>query len=554
MANEILPSAGNPQNTSVAPLAAEAEAGADSPAGGLSKLSAADFIRHNRKLLLFAAAGLMLAAFVSMLLWSSKTPYQTLYAGMDAKNASAVVEYLQKEHIPYQLRGEGTVLVPADQVYAARIKLAGQDIGPADASGFELFDKKSEFGISDFAQQVNYQRALQGELARTIEVLPRVSAARVHIVLPRASAFADRQRKASASVMLKLTGTQKLNKQNVSAIQNLVASAVQGLEAAEVTVVDSAGNLLSGNEEQQVVGMGQSLQDTQARIERRLEARITGMLEQVVGAGQAVVRVTADISRQMQEQNIKRFNPDEQVVRSQKEINESRTSSEGAAAGVPGTASNTPGAPQVNAAGAVVQPQGPQEKAQRGERTINYEISSTTEHKVIPAGSIKKISVAAIVGGTFAKPGDASSFQPRGKQELKTLQGLIERAIGFNEDRGDSVEIRSLPLMDISSKDDAAMLEAEENKAFYLELARYGLAGLGMLLLAFFILRPLSRHLGNAGDKQEDTDKAGAANGNLAALTPPAYAHLESMRQAQQAIAHEPERASKILHEWVEQA
>ncbi|MDQ6965373.1 MAG: flagellar basal-body MS-ring/collar protein FliF, partial [Mariprofundaceae bacterium] len=364
------------------------------------------------------------------------------------------------------------------------------------------------------------------------------------------SAFADRKREATASVMLKLSGSQKLSRQNVSAIQNLVAASVPSLEPTAVTVVDAAGNLLSRDEEQAAYGAGQSLQETQSRIEQRLEARITGMLEQVVGEGQAVVRVTAMLNRQMSEQNSKHFNPDEQVVRSQKEASESRSSNNTNAQGVPGTASNTPGANPATAQGAAPKPT---DNAKRNESTVNYEISSVTEHKVTPSGGITKVSVAAIVGGSFTTPGDAASFQPRSKPELKTLQGLIERAIGFDEDRGDSVEIQSLPLVNISSTLDEEALSAQENKAFYLELARYGLAGLAMLLLTFFFLRPLAGLIGNGSkDKQKEADEK-AANASLQALSPAAFAHLESMQQTRQAIQHQPERAGKIVREWVEQ-
>ena len=549
MANDMLPASRSGQNGTLTPMPEVTDSGEQAMPAGFNKASFGTLLSQNRKLLLFAASGLMLAGFLSMVLWSAKTPYQTLYAGMDAKSAASVVEYLQKERIPYQLQGEGTVMVPADQVYAARLKLAGQDIAPGGDSGFELFDKKAEFGISDFAQQVNYQRAMQGELARTIEVLPMVSTARVHIVLARESAFADRKRESSASVMLKLTGSQKMNRENVSAIQNLVAASVPGLDPAAVTIVDAGGNLLSRDEEQAALGAGQSLQETQSRIEQRLETRITGMLEQVVGEGQAVVRVTAMLNRQMSEQNSKQFNPDGQVVRSQKEASENRSSTDSTAQGVPGTASNTPGANPATAQAAA----SPKDSASRNESTVNYEISSITEHKVIPSGGITKISVAAIVGGSFATPGDAASFQPRSKTELKTLQGLIEKAIGFDEDRGDSVEIQSLPLLDITSTQDEEALSAQENKAFYLELARYGLAGLAMLLLAFFILRPLARLIGSDPESKKKEAEEKAANASLQTLSPAAFAHLESMQQARHAIQHQPERAGKSVREWVEQ-
>ncbi|GMQ99744.1 MAG: flagellar basal-body MS-ring/collar protein FliF [Zetaproteobacteria bacterium] len=551
MADTLTPS--HAQDVSVATGIAGNTASQAIP-GAPIKSQLAAMLLSNRRLLLFIAGSLMLAAFISMVMWSSKTPYQPVYAGMAAADASAVVDYLQKEHIPYQLQGAGTVLVPADQVYAVRLKLAGQDITPGGAMGFELFDKKGEFGISDFTQQVNYQRALQGELARTIEVMPRIAAARVQLVLPKDSAFADRERKASASVMLKLAGGQRLTKQNVMAIQSLVAASVQSLDIKAVTVVDASGNLLSNNEEQAPMNAGQTLQDVQTQMERRLEARLTGMLEQVVGAGQAVVRVTTDIDRQVVEQNSKRFNPDEQVIRSQKETTESRKSVDASPIGIPGTASNTPDANPANnnATNSPAATTPPQENANRNERTTNYEISSTTEHRIIPSGGIKKISVAAIVGGTFKKPGDASTFTPRGKQELKTLQGLIERAIGYDEDRGDSVEIQSMPLMDIASHADTGALETAANRALYMDIARYGLAGLALLLLAWFVLRPLSQRITSQSAGGTHTGGEAFTPQALPAMSPAAYARLESTERARQVIINEPDRASRVVSEWIE--
>jgi len=544
MADTLVPSSA--QNVSVA---------TGIPGGATQNTSArsqfAALLVGNRRLLLFIAGSLMLAAFISMVMWSSRTPYQPVYAGMGSKDAATIVEYLQKEHIPYQLQGGGTVLVPADQVYAVRLKLAGQDITPGGAMGFELFDKKGEFGISDFVQKVNYQRALQGELARTIEVMPRVAAARVQLVLPKASAFADRDRKASASVMLKIVGGLRLTKQNIMAIKNLVAASVQGLDIKAVTIVDASGNLLTNNEEQAPGSAGQTLQDIQTQTERRLEARLTGMLEQVVGAGQAVVRVTASLERQMVEQNSKRFNPDEQVIRSQKDSTESRKSVDATPIGVPGTASNTPGAnPATANNGKPSATTQPQENANRNERTTNYEISSTTEHRIIPAGSIKKISVAAIVGGTFTKPGDASTFKPRSKQELKTLQSLVERAIGYDEDRGDSVDIQSMPLMDITSHGNADALDSAANKALYMNIARYSLAGLALLLLTWFILRPLSQRIINS--ESAETNATGNMPSALPAMSPAAYARLETTERARNAIINEPGRASQVVSEWIE--
>ncbi|MFQ5519427.1 MAG: flagellar basal-body MS-ring/collar protein FliF [Mariprofundus sp.] len=542
MADALMPQ--NQQPT--APAQLSAGAAAEAQPIGLTAISGA--LVKNRKLLLFIAASLMLVGFVGLMVWSADTPYRPLYSGMNEKDSASIVELLQKEHIPYRLEGSGTVLVPVDQLYSVRLKLASQDMMPGSGSGFEIFDKSNDFGISDFTQKVNLQRAMQGEIARTIEVLPQVTAARVHLVLPKESAFAERDRKASASVMLQMMGNQRLPKQSVTAIQNLVAASVPELERTAVTVVDSSGNQLSGHDEEQPSSEGQSMQEYQTTLERRLEERLTTMMEQVVGSGQAVVRVTADINREYVEQNSQRYNPDEQVVRSEKLIEESRSASDAMPKGVPGVASNTPGAnPAVLDDGSVATPGSAGEQASRTESTQNFEISSTTERKIIPFGSINKLSVAVIVGGRMnTDEAGNESFAPRGKPELNSLKSLVERAIGYDEDRGDSVEIQSMPLLDVSSNADIEALNSAENKVFYLELARYGVAGLALLLLGWFLLRPLSQRLSIDAEHQGDE-----SHKRLPSLSGDAYARLEQMEKTRSAVITNPDRASKVLSQWV---
>ncbi|RMH51032.1 MAG: flagellar M-ring protein FliF [Zetaproteobacteria bacterium] len=505
-----------------------------------------------RKLLMFVAASLMFLGFVGLMLWSGAPPYRTLYSGLSEKDAAAIVEQLQKEKIPYKLEGAGTVLVPADRVYTVRLKLASKNLQPKSGTGYELFDKQSSFGVSDFTQKVNLQRALQGELARTIEVIPQVASARVLLVMPKESAFAERDRKARASVMLQLTGSGKLPHQSVVAIQNLVASSVPNLDPKDVTVVDASGNLLSGDEKDQPSSQGQTMQEFQAALEARMEHRITSMLEQVVGAGQAVVRVTADIDREFVEQNRTSYNPDEQVIRSQHTVSEKRDSKEGAAIGVPGIASNTPGNnPAVSPDGTVINPAtaGPRERASRDESTINYEISQVNEHRIIPFGAVKRYSVAVVVGGksTTDKEGNVQ-FTPLSAKELARLRELVNAAIGYNEDRGDLVTIQSMPIHDISSAHGtAAEMAAAKRHAFYMEMARYTLAAIAMLLMAWFLLRPLAQRISQlhapAEEEEEDEDP-------FASLSEEAYARLAMVEKARIAVKHDPDRAAKVLAEW----
>jgi len=552
MANEITPGQTQPVPSQIAGADSSASS-TNSPSFLIGQANIQGVLVKNRRLLLIVTSCLMLLGFIGLVLWSAEPPYQAVFANISEQKAALVVEALQKEHIPYRLESGGTILIPADQIYAVRLKLAGQGIMPENGTGFELFDKNTPFGISNFAQKINLQRALQGELARTISVLPQVSAARVHLVLPKESAFIEHQRKASASVMLQLSGGHHLPKQAILAIQNLVSASVPNLKREDVTIVDSAGNLLSSNEEQTAMDAGQGYQEYQMRFEQRLEERLTGMLEQVVGVGQAVVRVTAEIDREQVEQNNQRYNPDEAVLRKQKIIEESRQASDGIASGVPGMASNVPNTTSNKPKASMdITTQPPSEAAKRTERISSFEISSTTEKRIIPAGGINKLSVAVIVGGSFKEENGKSVFVPRSQQELKSIQGLVERAMGYNEDRGDSLAIQSLPLVDISSHEDAAALEAAERKTLYLELARYGVAGLALLLLTWFVLRPMAKRLSAQQTINHEMDLASSSK--ALAIPENTVAHLEWQNTAKELVAEDPNLAARILHQWTQQS
>lgn len=560
MANELAPSQTQPLATN--PPASSSD-NAQALQAGVSSIQG--LLLNNRRLLLLIAGTLMLAGFISLLFWSADAPYRPLFSNIDEKEAASIIEVLQKEKVPYRLEGRGTVLVPSDQVYALRLKLAGQDKLPGNKTGYELFDNSSQLGISDFVQNVNLQRALQGELARTIEVLPQVAAARVHLVLPKESAFVNRKREASASVMLQLAGSSRLSKQSILAIQNLIAAGVPELDREAVTVVDSAGNLLTTKGESGSTSAVQTYQEYQVSFERRMEERLTRMLEQIVGAGQAVVRVTAEINREHVEQNNQRFNPDESVLRSERVTDENRKASDGnRAMGIPGVASNSP----ENSASM----QSPQqlEEAGRKEYIRSFEISSTNEKRIIPFGALEKLSVAVLVGGTVSTENDVSTFTPRSQEELKSIRGLVERTMGFNEDRGDSLEVQSLELLNISSTEDATAMQDLEAKAFYMELARYGVAALALLLLAWFVLRPLGMRFlsqesettaANAGqDLVPATNKP--ANAVEAALGAMQMQSIESGNLEQQAlqgaaremINQDAKTAARIIQQWTQQA
>lgn len=544
MANEVSVSRMNLAKT-------EQSVGEKAAIGGTISIDASrlqEFLIKNRRLVLFATSALMMAAFLGLIFWSADPPYRPLFAHMDDKTASEVIEILQKERVPYRLEGEGTVLVPADRLYETRLLLAGKGVIPENGTGFELFDKNTPFGLSDFAQKVNYQRALQGELARTISVLPQVSAARVHLVLPKESAFIGRKSKASASVMLQISGGARLGSQTISAIQNLVAASVPGLEKDDVTVVDSAGNLLSGAKGDAATQPGDSFQEYKIRYEQRLEDRLTGMLEQIVGVGQAVVRVTATLDPEQVEQSSQRFNPDETVALKERVITERRLSKEAAAAGVPGMTSNIP----LNA-GKGEQSLIPTEDASREERVSDFAVSSTTEKRIIPPGRIVRLSVAAVVGGTYKEENGKTVFVPRSNQELEAIRNLLMSAMGYDEERGDTLEVRSMPLVDISDKGDLNALESTERMSFYLNLARYVVAGLGLVILAWFVLRPLAHRL-TQGSSEKRWKELAEQSRPLAIEEGQKPEVLKWHEEAKHLVAEDPSTAAKIVSSWVRQS
>jgi len=221
------------------------------------------------------------------------------------------------------------------------------------------------------------------------------------------------------------------------------------------------------------------------------------------------------------------------------------------ALGVPGLASNTPGANSATGDAATVAT--PSDSASRNEDVNNYEISTTNEHRIVPFGSINKLSVAVIVGGTtqVSESGE-SSFTPRSKEELVNIQKLVERAMGYNEDRGDSVDVQSMPLVDISSTIDSEALTSAENRAFYMQIVRYSLAGLALLLLGWFVLRPLARRIQDSAEKQSSSAQGSLAFHGQNELSSEAYARLANMEQVKQSVSTEPDRANKVLREWVD--
>jgi flagellar M-ring protein FliF len=383
----------------------------------------------------------MVAFFVFLTTRIAAPSMSLLYADLDLKDSAQIAQKLDAMSVQYQLRGDGSqILVPGDQVARLRMAMAEQGLPRGGSVGYELFDKSEGFGTSTAAQNVNQVRALEGELERTIAGLGPVQAARVHLVLPRRDLFARDAQDASASIVVKLRGAERLTKGQVAAIQQVVASAVATLKPARVSVVDGAGTLLARGDGQAGDAAGVGAGEFQADYETRVARNVEDMLERSLGPGKARVDVRADMDFDRITTSSESFDPDGQVVRSTQSVTQSDDSTSGGDQPVTVT-NNLPN----GQATAVAAPGGGRSKTARNEETVNYEISKTTRSQVREAGEVKRLSVAVLVDGTYAaKPDGTKQYAPRTPEELKQLTALVRSAIGYSEKRGDTVEVVNL--------------------------------------------------------------------------------------------------------------
>jgi len=438
-----------------------------------------------RRAILFAAAVLSVALLVFAVSWSQREEYRVLFANLSESDAAQVVQKLKAMKIPHRVEAGG-ILVPERLVYDARLQLAAQGLPQGGGVGFELFDKTS-FGATEFVQKLNYKRALQGELARTICALAEVEQCRVHLAIPEKSLFVreGEQERPSASVLVKLRPGRVLSPGQVEGIVHLVGSSVEGLSAQDVTVVDSRGNVLS-KAGKEGAGLSTAQFEYQSAFARELEAKIVGILEPVVGRGKVRAKVTAALDFSRSETTEEKYDPEGQVVRSEQRLSEK--SGSGGAGGVPGVASNLPGRTTTYAAGA-------QAHSEKQSQTVNYEVSRITSRTVNAPGTIKRISAAVLVDGTYAvQPGSKERrYVPRTEEELRRFEDLVREAIGFTKERGDEVRVVNMPFE--ITPEEPVPEEKRRLAALAAPAARYLVPAAAVALLVLFVLRPLIRVL-----------------------------------------------------------
>lgn len=410
-------------------------------------------LSNSQKIGSIIAVAAIVALFFGAYLWYQTPSYQVLYINLSEKDGGAVINALQQMNIPFKAEGTSAIKVPIDKVYEVRLKLAAQGI-PKGSAGFDLLDNQ-KLGVSQFVEQVNYQRALEGELARTIEAISVVQGARVHLAIPRPSVFLRDQQKPSASVFLNLGGGKRLDPTQVSGIVHLVSSSVADLPAQNITVVDQNGNLLiapdvNGNK----AGLDPSQLDYLGQIESGVARRIENIVAPIVGSENVKAQVTADLDFSQIEQTAETYKPNgsptEAAIRSQ-QTSEGGGAAGAAANGVPGALSNqAPGAasaPITAAPGGATTPTpatGAVTTAPTGQRdsTVNYELDKTIKHTKLAAGSVKRLSAAVVVNYLKKTAEDGKvSFTPLSTAQLTQINNLVKEAMGFSQQRGDTLNV-----------------------------------------------------------------------------------------------------------------
>jgi len=528
-------------------------------------------LNRTQRILLITVPAVILCVLLAFIAWSARPGYDVLYSKMNQKDAADVVTELKKSNVPYQLSETGdkvTILVPTEKVYDTRLSLAGQGLPRGGGVGFELFDQ-TKFGMTDFTQKVNFKRALEGELQRTIRSLSEVEDARVHIVMPEPELFTDREKATTASVVLTLKADQQLKRDQVRGIVHMVASGVEGLKPEDVNVVDNHGNMLSAfiQEEQQdnnseTSGTTLTQQakltlhqlEVQRNFEKDVERKVNQMLTKVLGNTRIAISVSAELNFDKTETESEVFEPvvdGQGIVRSSQTKKEQYVGDTGMpttlVGGVPGTDSNIPGYQAVNGGNA---------QSSREEAITNYEVNRTVKRSQAAPGTPKRVSVSVFVDG----------LQP---QQVTSIKTAVVAAAGLDIGRGDQVAVENMPFDNSEALASLKENNMQNQQAFYLTLAKLGLlllVAVGILLFLRSILKPKkSKEYIEAPEDLEIPEERPMVPQVEDLITPEMtaeeLARMESAREAKKREAmrkevfdlanRNPENVAKIIKKWL---
>jgi flagellar M-ring protein FliF len=468
-----------------------------------------------QRLLLLTVGAALVVVLVLLAVWAASPEYAVLYARLDPQEAGAIVDRLQGDQVPYKIRdGGSTILVPRDKVYEVRLRLAGQGLPSGGGRGYEILDQ-GKLGWTEFIQKYQYRRALEGEIARTIQTLEEVQQARVHLVIPEPALFKEDEKPTTASVVVRLRPGARLQPGQVRGIVHLVASAVEGLSAENVTVLDTSGKLLSPGQAAGEDFVASADQMALARnVEEYLANKVQSMLEAVLGPGKAIVRITADLDWEKVERTIESYDAENPVVRS-----EQRT-------------------------------EGVQADGSRTESTVtNYEISRRIERVVDAAGTIRRLTGAVFVDGTYRESPDGKrEYVPRSDEEMKKIVALTKAALGFDEERGDELRVENIAFDTSALDKEREEMEKAHRMQQILEIAtRVGGLLFAILLLLVFraLLRKLTQSAPAPTPEPQAQEAAPAGEPGLQLSQNPTEQELQRLTQ------QSPENVARLIRAWI---
>ncbi|NTV09359.1 MAG: flagellar M-ring protein FliF [Zoogloea sp.] len=526
------------------------------------------------------ALALGIALIVGVLLWSRQPDYVVLFSNLSEKDGGTVVTSLQQQNVPYKFsEGGGAILVPSTMVHDLRLRLAAQGIPKGGSVGFELLENQ-KLGLSQFNEQINYQRALEGELARTIQSISSVAGARVHLAIPKQTAFLRDEQKPTASVLVNLHPGRSLEPAQVAGIVHLVASSVPQLANENVSIIDQNGNLLTQmNNPLRMAGLDPTQLSYVKELEGSYAQRIDTILTPLLGEGNFRAQVTADVDFNQTEQTAETYRPNpapEQAIRSQ-QSNET-TTREAQASGVPGALTNQPPVPAtaplttppVAGAAGGQNSQPPTSATKSG--TTNYELDKTIEHVKKSLGQVKRLSVAVLVNHKVERDKDGKpKTTPLTDAELQRIENLVREAVGYNKDRGDTLNVASSPFVaaEKEAPPETPFWKDPDNVSLGKDLIKYLVIAGVLAFVAFGIVRPLLKTVMPPEEAEEEDEEegeegdgthatrhhaAGSDEEGEVAISPEAAARMafeEKLEKAHQLAKENPKLLANLIKEWM---
>ncbi len=448
----------------------------------------------NQKILIVLSGLVGLGMTAGLIYWSTRPDFTVLYSKLSPQDANAIVEILKDNHTPYRLgAGGGTVEVPSKAIYDTRLELAGKGLPKGEGVGYEIFDKMA-FGVTDEVQQINFLRALQNELERTIDSIDAIEKSRVHLVIPKEEGWFQEKFKPTASVMVRLASGGTLLPRQISSIRHLLASAVSGLSPENVTIVDTSGNVLSAAGDDDDNSVSDRQIEYKQKVEKTLKEKAESLLFKIVGPNKAAVQVYAEMDFDQTQREQEYFTPvvgKSGLVRSEKRNSVTPVKSNNQSGGMAGTASNLQGYPP---AGVVTR-----QASSKSEQQVSYEMNRTVERTTTAGGQVKKLSVGIFIDGNMKE------------EQLSAIRGVVEKALGIDPQRGDQIEVKALPFTSQNTEEEKQLLEKSQRQKFIMTIitkwvprALLVLVGIGFLIMSMGNMKKMAAAAAQSSSDEED--------------------------------------------------